>query len=65
MKIPQLFACCRLSHVEGETQITVRSSCCNNKPLIFNIKYDHEPEDILKDIVGLITPKAPVVVAEV
>lgn len=64
MKIPQLFACCKLSHVEGETQITVRSSCCN-KPVVFNITYDHEPDDIMKDIVKLITPKAPVVVAEV
>lgn len=64
MKIPQLFQCCKLSHVEGETQITVRSSCCN-KPVIFNITYDHEPEDIMRDIVELITPKAPVIQADV
>lgn len=64
MKLPQLFQCCKAEHVDGTTQITVKSSCCN-KPVIFNITYDHEPENIMKDIVKIITPKAPVVTADV
>lgn len=64
MKIPQLFQCCKAEHVDGNTQITVRSSCCD-KPVVFNVTYDHEPQDIMRDIVKLITPKAPVVQADV
>lgn len=64
MKLPQLFACCKAEHVNGNTQITVRSSCCN-KPIVLNLSYEHDPEEVIKELVKMMVPKAPVVTADV
>jgi hypothetical protein len=64
MKLPQLFKCCSAEHIDGDTKITVKSRCFE-KPIVFNISSDLDPEELIKDLVMKMKPREPVVVAEV
>jgi hypothetical protein len=54
MKLPMLFKCCTAEHNEGSTKIIVKSRCFE-KPIVFNITNDINPEELIKDIVMRMT----------
>jgi hypothetical protein len=60
MKVPSLFKCCTAEHNEGSTKITVKSRCFD-RPIIFNVTNDIDPEQLINDIVRRMTkPKEAV-----
>ena len=60
MKVPSLFKCCTAEHNEGNTKITVKSRCFD-RPIIFNVTNDIDPEQLINDIVRRMTkPKEAV-----
>lgn len=63
MKIPFL-KCCSVEGNDGDTKITIKSRCFE-KPIVFNVSADIDPEDLIRDIVMRMKPREQVVVAEV
>ena len=55
-----LFKCCTAEHIDGDTKISVKSRCFE-KPIVFNISSDIDPEELIKELVMRMTkPKEAV-----
>jgi hypothetical protein len=63
MKVPSLFKCCTAEHNEGNTKITVKSRCFD-RPIIFNVTNDIDPEEFIKDLVKRMLPREPPMVVQ-
>lgn len=63
MKVPSLFKCCTAEHNNGDTRITVKSRCFD-RPIIFNVSNDIDPEELIKDLVSRMMPRVPPLVVQ-